>query len=504
MDIPSSHTLGITRYQLFCVLAASLGSVNFGWNMGVTNLPGDYISKCLDGHRHLIGFLPSCIPASDVIWGIAVGSFALGSLIGAIACTRYSNAYGRKTVLMYSNVFSIASAFIFAFAVNIAMVIVGRLLVGIAVGAANGTFTTYVVEITTPKARSSLGSMTQLGIIIGMAITQLCSLEMLKPPLWRILLALTGAISLVNIAVLSLCVESPKWLIMNGQVDKAYETLVRLRRGSDCTAEFEHMVGAVREEMGLDARSASEMGLDARSASVIDVLRGKTPDNLRHQLLVASMLMVFQQASGISGVSFYSTTLFNTVTSTGDPRRTPTMAQILTCVLSIVGTIVTLVGMSLSVHFRRRTLLMLSHFAMGVCSVLISVGSIKGASALTIAMVFVYFAAFFIGSGPIPWVVPSEMTPTYAVAALAAISGSITYILIFAIGLLFSPLLSALNGYTFLLFAVANFAAVAFFFVLLPETKGLRVTDVVRVHSVGIHSVLSAKFQVESEYSEKS
>ncbi|KAJ1863323.1 Bifunctional purine biosynthesis protein PurH, partial [Coemansia sp. RSA 486] len=257
MSVPSSQTLGVTKYQLYCVLAASVASINFGWCMGVANLPGEYISKCLAGPRHLINGLPSCIPATDFVWGFAVGSFALGALLGAIACTRYSNKYGRKTVLLYFNAFSIVSAIIMGLAVNIAMMIVGRVLVGIAVGAANGTFATYVSEITTPKARNSLGVMTQLAIILGMALSQLCSLGMLQPPLWRLLFALSGVISIANIVLLWFCVESPRWLIMNGQEEKALGVLHRLRKGSDCSCEFDHMVDAVRKEMGPSTRTAS-------------------------------------------------------------------------------------------------------------------------------------------------------------------------------------------------------------------------------------------------------
>ncbi|KAJ2723162.1 Bifunctional purine biosynthesis protein PurH, partial [Coemansia sp. Benny D115] len=166
-----SHALGITRYQLYCTLAASLGSFNFGWVMSATNLPGDIISKCtsiVESHSDkLINGLPVCLPIGDTLWGLVVGSFALGALIGAIACTRFSNMYGRRTVLLYSNVISIIGALLGAFALNPAMLAASRVLAGIGTGAANGTFTTYVVEITTPRARSSLGSMTQMAIILG-------------------------------------------------------------------------------------------------------------------------------------------------------------------------------------------------------------------------------------------------------------------------------------------------------------------------------------------------
>ncbi|KAI8319290.1 hypothetical protein GQ54DRAFT_313697, partial [Martensiomyces pterosporus] len=91
-----SRTLGVTKYQCFCAMMAALGSVNFGWNIGVINVPGDVISNCVTGEKHFNGPFPSCIPTDSTVWGIAVGCFALGALIGTIAGNPISDKYGRK------------------------------------------------------------------------------------------------------------------------------------------------------------------------------------------------------------------------------------------------------------------------------------------------------------------------------------------------------------------------------------------------------------------------
>ncbi|KAJ2015872.1 Bifunctional purine biosynthesis protein PurH [Coemansia sp. RSA 922] len=493
-----SQAVGITKYQLFCVLAASVGSVNWGWTFGATNIPGDVISKCAAGPSHLIGFLPSCIPASENVWGLVVGCFALGCLIGALTSTYFANRYGRKTVLVYSNIPAIIAAIMYGLSVNMAMLIIARLLSGIALGSSLGTFTMYVVEITTPKARNSLGGMAQMAIIFGIMLSQTASLGLSKPPFWRLLFAISGILSVLNMALLYFCVESPKWLAMNGKLADARDSLQRLRRGTDYTDEFVQLTSSVM------INSTSELAMGetnngTKTSSVIDVLLGRTPDNLRHQLVVTIVVMASQQTSGISGVSFYSSTLFNSI-SKSDPSDVftiPTLAHILSSVLAIAGTLVMPVCMVLAMYFGRRPLMIWSHGVMAVCCVLISVGSIVGLNALSITMVFVYYAAFFIGAGPIPWICPNEMTPTYAVAAVGAIGGSVNYVIIFVIGLVFSPLLDALGGYTFLLFGVANLLSALFCFFYLPETKDCQVADVARLHSVGVHSVLRAKYRID-------
>ncbi|PIA17680.1 general substrate transporter [Coemansia reversa NRRL 1564] len=482
-----SHTLGITKYQLFCVLAASISSLNFGWNISATNLPGDIIIKCLANPKHNIAGLPSCLPANDITWGLVVGGFPIGALIGALSCTRFADKYGRKSVLMYSNLISIASAVLYGTAINIPMLAIARIVAGIAQGCANGTFTNYVVEITTPRARNSLGSMTQMSISIGQMLSIIASLGLSHPPLWRILFALTGVISLVNMALLVFCVESPKWLACKGRLDDAKLALRQLRKSGDCTEEFQSLVDSVQ----------AEMGPKAYTASIFDVIRGKTPDNLRHQLVLAVLAMAFQQLSGISGVAFYSTKLFGSVTTQAvEYSIKPTMAQILTAVLAIVGTAATLFGMGMAGLFGRKTLMLFSHGSMALFSVLISVGTVMGFDALAIAMVFAFYSVYLLGPGPLPWVFPGEMTPIYAVSSIVAISGSVGYIGIFTIGMTFAPLLNALGGYTFLIFAATNLLAVVLFMFLLPETKDCSVTDTIKTHSVGIHNVMLHQYRV--------
>ncbi|KAJ2185985.1 Bifunctional purine biosynthesis protein PurH [Coemansia sp. RSA 532] len=488
----SSESLGVTKYQLFCVLAASLSSLNYGWNYGVTNLPGDVITKCAAGPQHTILGLPSCLPTSDATWGLVISAFPIGALAGAISCTHFANAYGRKAVLLYSNVLSILGGLLFGVSVNAPMLLIARFLVGVAQGCANGTFTNYVAEISTPRARNTLGSVIQFSTCIGTMMSQLLALGLTVPPLWRVLFAITGVISLIHMALLTMCVESPKWLVSKDRIDEARNALQRLRKSADCTEEFNTLVNTVH----------AEMGPNAYTATIYDVVRGKTPDNLRHQLLIAVLGMAFQQLSGISGVSFFSTKLFNSITNAPTHSTKPTLAQILTGMVSTIGTLAALFGIAMAGYFGRRTLLIFSHMAMAISSILISVGSVKGYNVLAIAMVFVFYCVYIVGAGSIPWVFPAEMTPIYAVSAISAVSGSIAYASVFAIGMAFAPLMDVLKGYTFLLFAATNLAASVLFFFLLPETKDKRVTEMIRIHSVGVHNVMKRKYRAEL-YSEK-
>ncbi|KAJ2549437.1 Bifunctional purine biosynthesis protein PurH [Coemansia sp. RSA 1933] len=485
--------LGITGYQFFCVMAASISILNFGWNLVVINQPEDIIIRCVDGPKHNILGLPSCLPTSDVVWGLAVGSYAIGNLIGAFACTWFSNKYGRRFVLIHSNTLALASALLLALSVDIPMFIIARVVSGIAQGAANGTFSTYVVEITTPKARNSLGCVLELAVNVGMTIVSLCSLGLMKPPLWRVLFSLTSALSLLSMAGLYWCVESPRWLAMKNRSEEAHRVLGRLRKGADITDEFEQLI----VEVSPDSDKCSE---DTDTVSVMDIILGRTPDNLRHQLLVSVMGMALQQASGICAIAFFSTSLFNAISpplqTAGDTRK-PTVAQYLSVGIAAVAVLFSVGGMFLAHHVGRRGLMFLSYGLMCLFSVLMCIGDVLEIHALAITSVFIFFGAYYLGAGPLTWVVPAEITPTYAIAAMMAITSSIGYLGDFTISLIFKPIYNAIHGYCFLVFAAANAISMVYIFFFLPETKDRTVSDLVRTHSVGIHNVLRAKYKVE-------
>ncbi|KAJ2798666.1 Bifunctional purine biosynthesis protein PurH [Coemansia helicoidea] len=409
-------------------------------------------------------------------------------MTGAIGCTRYADMYGRRAVLLYSNIFVLCSTALYAAAVNIPMLAVARYLAGVSSGCALGTFSAYVAEITTQRARCTLGSMLQANISNGIALALLLSLGLTKPPLWRVLFSMTGAIAIANVALLTMCVESPKWLVSKNRLPEARVALQRLRGSADCTEEFDTLVDNVR----------AEMGQDAYTATIIDLLRGRTPDNLRHQLVVALVCIVFQQVSGMSGVLFFSTTLFKSITApVVGYSAAPTMAQILTSVLAVVGVAATFAGMFAAGRFGRRTLMLFAHAVLALCSLLIFVGSMWNINGLAIAMVFLFYSAFLTGPGPLPWVIPIEMTPIYAVSAIVAVMGGVGYTLIFAVGMVFPSLHAALGGYTFLIFAALNLLAVAVFALVVPETKDRGTTAMIQVHCVGVHNVMRQQYQLD-------
>ncbi|KAJ2554286.1 Bifunctional purine biosynthesis protein PurH [Coemansia sp. RSA 1878] len=479
-----SRTVGITKYQAFCTILAAIGSFNFGWNIGSVNIPGDVLQNCVTGRKYY-GPFPSCIDiSSGTIWGVIVGCYALGALFGAVISNYFIDKRGYKFVLTWFALCNVAGALLLSLTTSVAQFIIGRIVVGIAAGAANNALSTYVSDMTTPRGRNVLGGGVQFACNLGIMLDNAIALGLAPAPRWRILFALTGVFGLINFVLFPFASESPKWLVSKGRFEEAREALQKFRQGTDIEAEFNEMV---------ETNKANKERTD--DVNVLQVLRGQTPDNLRHQLLCVTALMFFQQLCGINAVIFYSTSIINKSTQ-DDPANIPTLAQILTFVISLVALIFTFFGMVLGAYFGRRTLLMFSHGSMGIFSAIMVAGSVKDITGLVVTMVFLFNAFFNLGVGPIPWATAGEMTPRYAMTAMSGIGTGIGYTFTFVIGVIFPPMQAAWENYTFFFFMAWNIAAVTFVFLFVPETKDRRIEDTVKMHSIGIHTVLGKKWQV--------
>ncbi|KAJ2804808.1 Bifunctional purine biosynthesis protein PurH [Coemansia furcata] len=479
-----SRTIGVTGFQAYCTGLAAIGSFNFGWNIGSVNIPGDVLQNCVTGRKYY-GPFPSCIfVGSNTVWGVVVGSYAIGALIGAILSNPIIDRRGYKFTLSWFALLNVVGALLLSLTTKLPQFIIGRVVVGIAAGAANNALATYVSDISTPRSRTVLGGTVQFACNMGIMVDNACAPGLAPPPRWRILFAITGVLGLVNFILFPFARESPKWLISKGRHEEAHEALSRFRNDAYIEDEFNEMVAIdhINKERTEDV-------------NVLQVIRGETPDNLRHQLMCVSALMFFQQFCGINAVIFYSTSIINRSTG-GSPADIPTLAQILSFIISVAALVFTFIGMVLGAYLGRRTLLMFSHMSMAVFAALIVPGSVRNVAALVVTAVFCFNAFFNLGVGPIPWAAASEMTPRYAMTAMSAIGTGIGYIGTFVIGVIFPPLNNWWKNYTFLFFMAWNIIATVFIFFFIPETRDRPIEDTVSKHSCGIHLVVGKKWQV--------
>ncbi|ORX70463.1 general substrate transporter [Linderina pennispora] len=454
--------------------------------MGSVNIPGDLLQNCVTGRKYY-GVFPSCFyTRSPVVWGLVVGTFGIGAIIGAVLSNPIIDKRGYKFTMTWFALLNVGGALLLSLATKIPQFIIGRLLVGVAAGAANNALAVYVSDISTPRGRNILSGTLQFATNFGIMVDNACALGLTRPPRWRVLMSLTGVLGLINFVLFPFAPESPKWLIKHDRRDEAHAALTRLRKGANIEHEFNDII----ESDQLNRQRTTDV-------NVMQVLRGQTPDNLRHQLMCVSALMFFQQLCGINAVIFYSTQIINKSTK-ANPANMPTLAQILAFLISVAALVFTFFGMLLAAFIGRRILLIFSHLTMAIFASMLVLGSVKNLTGLVVVMVFLFNAFFNLGVGPIPWAAASEMTPMYAMTAMSAVGTGIGYLFTFGIGVFFPAANNWWKNYTFFFFMGFNLGAALFVYLFVPETKDRRIEDTVRLHSCGIHFVVGKKWRLSA------
>ena len=96
--------------------------------------------------------------------------------------------------------------------VNEGMMVAGRILLGIGGGTCTVVVPMYLNEISPAKYRGAIGVLTQLAFCVGLSISQILGLFLSYVPGWRWLVSVGALVSLIQMALLPFCVQSPKVL----------------------------------------------------------------------------------------------------------------------------------------------------------------------------------------------------------------------------------------------------------------------------------------------------
>ena len=141
----------------FIAIVITLGGLLFGYDTGVINGTQFFFSKYFELTGALKGFI--------------VSSALLGALVGALFSGVLSKAIGRKTSLIISAVlFGISawgSGLPSMLPESITLMVVFRIIGGVAIGIASMNAPMYIAEIAPAEKRGNLVTFYQLAIVIG-------------------------------------------------------------------------------------------------------------------------------------------------------------------------------------------------------------------------------------------------------------------------------------------------------------------------------------------------
>ncbi|MGW8379386.1 sugar porter family MFS transporter [Streptomyces sp. ODS28] len=446
-------------------IAAAVGGFLFGFDSSVINGAVDALSS----HFALNSFLS----------GFVVSIALLGCAVGAWYAGRLADGWGRRNVMLLGAGMFIVSSAGSAFAFSVPDLLVWRVIGGLGIGIASVIAPAYISEVAPASGRGALGSLQQLAITIGQLVVLSSNKGLagaaggaakdlwLGMPAWRWMF-LVGVIPALVYGVLAMMIpESPRYLVLKGQFNKAAEVLERVSGERDGRAKVEE----IRETLQKEHKSSFK---DIRGARF----------GLHPLVWVGIILAAFQQLVGINAIFYYSTTLWKSV---GFSESSSFTTSVITAGINVVMTVVSMLFVD---RVGRRRLLTIGSIGMFLSLALtavafsqqhgagqdVSLPSPYGPMALIGANLFVVF--FALSWGPIMWILLAEMFPNRMRAMALAIGTASNWIFNFIVTFAFEPMTSKV-GLSWLYGAFALFALLSFFFVLrkIPETKQQELED---------------------------
>ncbi|KAK7443983.1 hypothetical protein BaRGS_00040431, partial [Batillaria attramentaria] len=452
----------VTGRLVLSVLFAAMGSLCFGYNTGVINAPEAMIKSFMNETEVARTGDSMSDEKTTSLFALIVAIFAVGGCAGGFAAGWWSNFFGRKYGMAVNALIGFVAAALMYFshlAKSYEMIIVGRLLVGLNCGLYTGLTPLYLSEISTPNIRGALGVLHQLGVVTGILISQTLGFpEVLgNAKHWDLLLGLTFAPCLIQVILLPICPESPRYLLITKQREnQARESLVVLRGTDDVQADLDEMKAEV---------------------SILSLFKKPT---LRRPLLISVVMQLSQQLSGINGVFYYSASLFK------GAGLDPTAATYATSGVGGVMVVMTLVTIPLMDRAGRRTLHLIGLGGMCVFSVLITVAlALRNEVAWfkigSIVVSLLYVVFFALGPGSIPWLIVAELFSQGPRPAAMSVSVLVNWVANFLVGYTFPFLQNGLGNYTFLPFTGFLVLFFIFTFIYVPETKGCTFEEISQV-----------------------
>ncbi|CAK6443714.1 unnamed protein product [Pipistrellus nathusii] len=475
----------VTGPLIFAITIAAIGSFQFGYNTGVINAPEviikDFINYTLEEQ---LENLPSEVLLTS-LWSLSVAIFSVGGMIGSFSVGLFVNRFGRRNSMLIVNLLAITGGCLMGFckiAESIAMLILGRLIIGLFCGLCTGFVPMYIGEISPTALRGAFGTLNQLGIVIGILVAQIFGLKIIlgTEELWPVLLGFTILPSFLQIVALPFCPESPRFLLINRkEEDSARKVLQRLWGTQDVAQDIQEM----KDE---SVRMSQE-----KQVTVLELFRSP---NYQQPIMISIMLQLSQQLSGINAVFYYSTGIFKDA-----GVREPIYATI---GAGIVNTIFTVVSLFLVERVGRRTLHMIGLGGMACCSVLMTVSMLlknsnSWMSFVCIGAILVFVAFFEIGPGPIPWFIVAELFSQGPRPSAMAVAGCSNWTSNFLVGLLFPSAAYYLGPYVFIIFTGFLVVFLVFTFFKVPETRGRTFEEITRGFEGQAHMAGRAEKPVE-------
>jgi sugar porter (SP) family MFS transporter len=441
-------------YTVLIAAVAAMGGLLFGFDTAV-------IAGTLSP-------LKNYFDLGDVAIGLVVAASSLGCIPGAFFAGILADHFGRKKMMAATALLFIIAAIGSGLAGSFAQLVIYRFIGGLAIGMASTLAPIYISEIAPPAFRGRLGMLQQLAIVIGILLAFISNYFIANANnsfltgenYWRFMLGAAMIPSLAFFLLILTVPESPRWLILKNQLDKAKEVF-----------------GNIYQEQGADQEVKSiiaDMNTNIRETKFLEIFSPR----YKKVALIGIVFASIAQLTGINIVFYYAPLIF---------QKTHVGGSVLfqTILTGIVNLVFTLIAFTLIDRIGRKKLLLGGATIMGLC--MLFIGYLFYANKLdnyfVLISIFVYIAAFACTWGAVLWVYVAEIFPNRirGHATSFAIFGN--WVLNSTISFTFPLMLSGLGpANTFFIYGIINLGMIVFVSRYIFETKGVALENIESIY----------------------
>ncbi len=473
---------GSKAYLIRIVMVAVLGGLLFGYDTAVIS----------GAEKGLQAFFMGAtdFTYTDFWHGFTSSSALIGCIIGSALSGVLASNWGRKRTLIFAGVMFFVSAWgsmcpetmvLPEGKPNLTLLIVFniyRVIGGVGVGLASAVCPMYIGEIAPSNIRGMLVSWNQFAIIFGQLVVYFVNFFILGDHIapaiqsigngmneilnggeaawaietgWRYMFGSEMVPAGLFAVLICFVPETPRYLAMVGQDDKALHVLARINGD----LEAENILSEIKNTVTEKTEKLMTYGFLC--------------------IFVGVMLSVFQQAVGINAVLYYAPRIYEAM-GFDNP-------MVLTVFNGIVNLGFTCVAIFTVEKLGRKPLLIVGSLgmALGAIGVAITFGN-PSMQLFCMVSIMVYSASFMFSWGPICWVLIAEVFPNTIRGAAVAIAVAFQWIFNWIVSTSFVPLANSMGyWFTYGLYGVICIIAAIFVWKLVPETKGKTLEDMTKL-----------------------
>lgn len=417
-------------------LGAALGGLLFGFDTAVIS----GTTQALQAHFAL----------SDPALGFTVASALIGTVIGSLVAGAPADRFGRRRMLLAIAVAYLVSSLGSGLANSWPVLLLFRMLGGLAIGAASVVTPVYIAEVAPTRFRGRLVALNQLNIVLGILLAFLSNYLIARgmdaDVAWRWMLGIVAAPSALFLLVTLLLPESPRWLVVKGRSADALDVLQQLG-----FADPEREIAAMQ---GVQARERQPQLFQRRYAVPVGC---------------AIAIAMFNQLSGINALLYYAPRIFALGGAGADSAMLQSVA------VGGINLVFTVLALFLIDRFGRKPLLYVGSLVCALALFLVGFQLEQPVADGTLILVGMlgFIAAFAVSQGAVIWVFLSEVFPSEVRGKGQALGSTTHWLMAAAITWTFPIVAGRVGGWVFLFFGAMMLLQLVWVWRFMPETNGV-------------------------------